>query len=455
MKKLITMLTSIFLISFVIGCSDKWLEEKQDIKLIVPATLNDLDLLLNADLFQYDGRGGIETSCDDYEFTIEQYNQISFGFDRDFIIWKKDRNYENLNLVQQNEWKCAYSQIQVCNVVLKRLISIERNNSNQIEYDRIKGTAQYHRAKQFLNMAMTFSKNYEQSTANTDLGIPIKLDDDIDENVKRATVEQTYQQIIQDLRQSAQNLPITQPDYTKVTKAGAFALLARTFLYMNSFNDAKSAADSSLKYNSFVQDFNQITNTSASRPLNIQSKEIHVRGVMVKSSSNPTTGRINTMLYNQYTNDDLRKVLFFRSEADGKVTFKGSFLSSLFTGTTTAEVLLILAEAKARLNDTKGSLEALNKLALNRYKKENFVPFSASSNANALDIVLKERRKELLARGLRWQDLKRLNIDPKYSINLTRTIGTEIFTLPANDPRYVLPIPQFVIDFNHIEQNKY
>ncbi|WP_413931889.1 RagB/SusD family nutrient uptake outer membrane protein [Chryseobacterium sp. T20] len=438
-----------------ISCSEKWLEDKQDIKLIVPATLTDLDLLLNADLFQYDGRGGIETSCDDYEFTTEQYNQISFGFDRDFIIWKKERDYENLDLVQQNEWKCAYGQIQVCNVVLKQLIPINRNSSNKMEYDRIKGTALYHRAKQFLNMAMTFSKNYEQSTANTDLGIPIKLDDDIDENVKRATVEQTYQQIIQDLRQSAQSLPMTQPDYTKVAKSGAFALLARAYLFMNNFNDAKSAADSSLKYNSFVQDFNQITNTSANRPLNIQSKEIHVRGVMVKSSSNPTTGRINTMLYNQYTNDDLRKVLFFRNEADGKVTFKGSFLSSLFTGTTTGEVLLILAEAKARLNDTKGSLEALNKLAINRYKKDNFVPFSASSNTNALDIILKERRKELLARGLRWQDLKRLNIDPKYAVNLTRTIGTAIYTLPANDPRYVLPIPQFVINFNHIEQNQY
>lgn len=455
MKKILSILAAIICCLLGISCSKKWLEEKQDIKLIVPSTLNDLDLLLNADLFQYDGRGGLETSCDDYEFTTEQYNQIPFGFDRDFIIWRKDRNFENLDLVQQNEWKCAYGQIQVCNVVLKRLLSIDRNSSNRLDYDRIKGTALYHRAKQFLNMAMTFSKYYDQNTSSSDLGIPVKLDDDIDENIKRATVEETYKQIIQDLQMSAHNLPVSQIDYTRVAKSGAFALLARTYLFMDKYSEAKSAADSSLKYNSFVQDFNQITNSAGSRPLNIQSKEIHVRGAMVKSSSNPTVGRINTILYNQYNNDDLRKILFFRNEADGKVTFKGSFLSSLFTGTTTGEVLLILAEAKARLNDAKGGMDALNKLAINRYKKESFSPFSASSNIDALDIILKERRKELLARGLRWHDLKRLNRDPKYAVNLTRIIGSETYSLPANDPRYVLPIPQFVINFNHIPQNLY
>ncbi|MDR6546485.1 hypothetical protein J2810_002544 [Chryseobacterium rhizosphaerae] len=455
MKKLITILTSISLCFLGLSCSKKWLEQKQDIKLIVPTTLNDLDLLLNADLFQYDGRGGVETSCDDYEFTPDQFNQIPFGFDRDFIIWKKDRDYQNLNLVQQNEWKCAYSQIQVCNVVLKKLSSIERNASNQHDYDRIKGTALYHRSKQFLNLVMTFSKYYDPNTASTDLGIPIKLDDDIAETVQRSTIEQTYKQIVLDLKQSSQNLPVSQADYTRVTKPGAFALLARTHLYMDNYADAKNAADSSLKYNSFIQDFNEVTNTSTSRPLNIQSKEIHVRSVMVKSSSNPTTGRINTLLYNQYSNSDLRKILYFRNETDGKVTFRGSFLSSLFTGTTTGEVLLILSEARARLNDINGAMEALNKLAANRYKKGDFRPFSATSRVNAIDIILTERRKELLARGLRWQDLKRLNRDPKYSVVLTRSIGSEVYTLPANDARYILPIPQFVINFNHIEQNKY
>lgn len=455
MKKITFILLAFSFIFLLVSCSKQWLEDKQDVKLIVPTTLNDLDLLLNAELFQYDGRGGVETSCDDYEFTRDQFNQVYFGFDRDFIIWKKEKDYENLDAIQQNEWNCAYSQIQVCNVVLKGLSSIEKKAANSSDYDRIEGVALYHRAKQFLNMVMTFSKYYDRNTSSTDLGIPIKLEDDIDEIVKRASVEETYQQIVIDLKRSASFLPANQTDYTKVSKAGAFALLARTYLFMDKYEEAKDAADSSLKYNSFVEDFNLINNPTGNNPLDIKSKEIHIRSLMVKSSSSPSLGRINTTLYNDYASNDLRKSLFFKEEEDGQFTFRGEFLNNLFTGTTTSEVLLILSEVNARLNNVIGAMEALNKLSSKRYKKEGFQNFTAQNAAAALDLILKERRKELVTRGLRWQDLKRLNRDPKYSQTLIRKIGDETFTLPANDPRYVLPIPQFVINFNHIEQNQY
>lgn len=455
MKKII--LISLNALLFFVGsaCSEKWLEEKQDTKLIVPTTLNDLDLLLNADVFQYDGRGGVETSCDDYEFTQEQFNQLYYGFDRDLIIWKSGVDMENLLPMQMNEWKCAYHQIQICNVVLKRLATIEKNDNNSADYNRIYGIALYHRSKQFLNLVMTFSKYYDKSTSSIDLGIPLKLDDDIEEQIKRSTVEDTYYQIVSDLKESARLLPSNQTDYTTVAKAGAFALLARTLLFMDDYEGARNSADSTLKYNSFIQDFNQVTNTSASRPLNIQSKEIHVRAAMVKVSNNPTTGRINTTLYNQYDNSDLRKILFFKTELDNKVSFKGNLLNTLFTGTTTGEILLILAESEARLGNKVKAIETLNKLALNRYKKDQFIKFTANTNSEALDLILSERRKELVTRGLRWQDLKRLNRDAKYQKSLRRNIGSDFYELPANDPRYILPIPSFVINFNHIEQNKY
>lgn len=453
MRKLIIIITSICLCYFWTGCSDKWLEEKQDIKLIVPTTIKDLDLLLNADVFQYDGRGSVETACDDYEFTPEQFNQLFYGFDRDLVIWKKGVDMENFVPVQFNEWKCAYQQIQICNVVLKRLATLKKNENNSADYNRVYGIALYHRSKQFLNLVMTFSKYYDKSSSKSDFGIPLKLDDGIDEVIKRASVEETYQRIISDLQESARNLPVYQKDYSQVTKAGSFALLARTQLFMDNYEDARKSADSALKYNSFVQDFNQISNTSASRPLNIQSKEIHVRAAMVKVSNNPTTGRISQTLYNEYDNSDLRKVLFFKPEQDNKVTFKGHLLNSLFTGTTTGEVLLILAETEARLGNKDKALEYLNQLALNRYKKDTFVQFVANTNAEALDLILRERRKELVTRGLRWQDLKRLNRDSRYQQTLKRSIGENKYELPANDPRYVFPIPSFVINFNHIEQN--
>lgn len=86
---------------------------------------------------------------------------------------------------------------------------------------------------------------------------------------------------------------------------------------------------------------------------------------------------------------------------------------------------------------------------VNRYKKNNglstFVPFNDSDSASLLQTVLKERRKELLMRGLRWMDIKRLNRDGA-NISLMRTLGTKTYSLPANDPKYAIALPEIVIE---------
>jgi hypothetical protein len=66
---------------------------------------------------------------------------------------------------------------------------------------------------------------------------------------------------------------------------------------------------------------------------------------------------------------------------------------------------------------------------------------------------LLERRKELCFRGLRWQDLRRLNKEPEYAKTLTRKIDGITYTLPPNDPKYVFPIPPNVIALSGMQQN--
>lgn len=432
------------------SCSKEWLEEKQNIKLIVPSTLNDFELLLNVSTFEQDGRGSTEMSSDEAEYTIEQFNALPLSFQRNLATWNV-AIYEELPTIQ-NEWNVAYSQIQVCNVVLTGLNKIDRNENNKILYDRIKGTALYHRSRQFLNLAMTFCKYYDESIAKNELGIPLKLTDDIEERIYRPTLEETYQKIVTDLRISAEILPIEKISFTHIAKGGAYALLARTLLYMDKYQEAKNAADSSFKYHDFIEDYNT-SNPSATRPLNIQSKEMHIPLNPRMSVNYATVGRINQDLYNSYSENDLRKALFFRKESDGKYSFKGHYRAAMFSGTSTPEVLLIGAESRVRLGDDSGAIRQLNLLLQKRYKTGQFVPYTAESSSQTLEIILKERRKELLTRCLRWQDLKRLNRDPRYATTLVRTIGDQTFTLPAGDPRYILPIPQFIINYNGITQN--
>ncbi|MGN0019982.1 MAG: RagB/SusD family nutrient uptake outer membrane protein, partial [Sphingobacterium hotanense] len=117
------------------------------------------------------------------------------------------------------------------------------------------------------------------------------------------------------------------------------------------------------------------------------------------------------------------------------------------------ELLLIRAECFARLGKISQALQNLNALLAKRWKSGSFVPFSEKTPEDALKIILDERRKELVFRGLRWSDLKRLNKEPRFAVTLKKTIADKEYVLPPNDNRYVFPIPSAVIKMSGIEQN--
>jgi hypothetical protein len=95
----------------------------------------------------------------------------------------------------------------------------------------------------------------------------------------------------------------------------------------------------------------------------------------------------------------------------------------------------------------------LNTLLSNRWNS-SFVPRTAANAAEALAIILTERRKELPFRGTRWTDLRRLNKDSRFAKTLIRPMNTISYTpLAPGDVRYTLLIPQAAIDLGGITQN--
>lgn len=118
-------------------------------------------------------------------------------------------------------------------------------------------------------------------------------------------------------------------------------------------------------------------------------------------------------------------------------------------GMRTAEVYLILAEAKARLNDLDGAMQALCDLRVKRIKGEEAVPSQPSTKEEMVRLVIDERRKELLFGFNRFWDLKRLNTEPEYAKTQTRRfslVSTEVpsqtYTLAPDSRLYVIPFPK-------------
>ncbi|MNE17674.1 SusD family protein [compost metagenome] len=116
--------------------------------------------------------------------------------------------------------------------------------------------------------------------------------------------------------------------------------------------------------------------------------------------------------------------------------------------------MLIKAECEARKGNTTTAADLLNTLRQKRFKPADYVALTASTNDEALQLVINERRRELFQKGLRWFDLKRLNKDEHFRKMLKRNYQGQEIVLEPTSNRYALPIPGKVILLNpKIEQN--
>lgn len=96
-------------------------------------------------------------------------------------------------------------------------------------------------------------------------------------------------------------------------------------------------------------------------------------------------------------------------------------------------------------------IKVLNTFLITRHNV--YTPILVNSAPEALEIALLERRKELLLRGVRWTDLRRLNLDKSTQKTLYRNLNGMDYTLMPNSANYVLPIPPNVIELTNMPQN--
>lgn len=453
------LIKKIYLLLFVLiitslSCKKDWLSVKRDKALIVPTTLADMRLLLNSYFDMGPGfRGTAELSADDYYVTTTTWLAFINPIEKDAYIWSNDVFKTTTNLA---DWNKSYYQVLTSNVILEGIKKISRTSENQKEWDDIKGAALFIRANAFWNLAQLFAKPYDAATATSDLGIPLRLESDINLPTVRSTVKETYDQIIMDLEEAV-NLSILIPaNKTAISKPAVYALLARVYLSMREYAKAFTNSDLCLQNFNTLLNFNTL-NGASTYPIPLFNNEIILMSEVdpTYSSFRFANGLIDPNFIATYDTNDLRKTLYFRDNGNGTFGFRGNFSGqfTLFMGISTNEMYLIRAECNARADRTTEALQDLNTLLASRFKTNTYVPYSAPNATAALNIILMERRKELLRRALRWTDLRRLNKEPAHAITVTRTVNGQTYTLQPNDPKYVLPIPEYIIQQTGIQQN--
>ena len=445
-----------FSMLFFTSCK-KFLDKKAVSSFNTPTDLQDLQEILdyapimNERLTPSFG----ESSADVYFLLQSDYDRLSSRDQKVYIWVPADYDY-------QNDWSESYAGVYNANYCLETINGISLNAENEAQWKNVKGSALFYRAHNFLNLLWNYSKAYDEATSGTDLGIALRTSSDFNQPSIRSSVAEGYSKIISDIKESLQFLPATPIHKYRPSRPAAFALLARAYLSMRKYDSAFKYSDLTLQMQNSLIDYKNSSDPDIAFPFSSTSPPFvrFNRETIFYSEMNTLSpllsanrARIDSNLYLSYESNDFRKSAFFRINGSYQ-RFKGSYTANggtFFTGIATDEVFLMRAECYARSGNRAAALNDLNTLLSKRYNS-SFVPVNTPDNNTTLDRILLERRKELLFRGLRWMDIKRLNKEGA-NIILKRYINGQNYLLQPNANYYALPLPSDIVNMTGMAQN--
>lgn len=464
MKKYLKYITIIALGTIVLSC-DNYVDIKTEGRLIPEETENYRYLLNNSYAFDIT-YGAVDVASDDISFQNEAQTTALGASDyyrpfTNFYKWsdvlyfdgERDYNMENM-----------YSALYNANIVINEVM--KSKNGTEAEKLAIKGEAQIHRAFIFLTLVNTFGKAYDAATSATDPGIVLFTTATVSDDIKRTSVQNAYDIILSDLNDAVNSglKPVNSGNNVAFpSRAAAYALLARTYLYMRNYPLALENAEKALAIQSTLNNLEDFEFNAF--PTRRFDKELILSkwNGYTSFSYAPQILSLSNELINSFDTNDLRYVLFtqpssnFNSEYTTGRTYAKEGLTgeSRNAGPTVPEMMLIKAECLARAGSGNLAMAEINKLRQKRFRAGQYVAMTATDNKDALIKVLAERRRELMGSGgFRWFDLKRLNKEPEFAKTITHAFAGQTFTLAPNSDRYQMPFAPIYFEYApNLQQN--
>ncbi|NLC75952.1 MAG: RagB/SusD family nutrient uptake outer membrane protein, partial [Clostridiales bacterium] len=398
----------------------------------IPETVDDLGKMMNLGTFSeeyslseisYDiSIAGLY--CDDYNVTqdpAQSYYMLNYvPAVVTMVTWGDPAETSDMF------WNGLYKSNYIANYVLENIDEVK----DGVAYDRseVKGRALVHRAMNYFLLVNLYSKSYNHSTASSDPGVPLVLEPSLSAQLPRASVEEVYKQIVEDLNLAVTLLKTELPETHNIPGlAAAYALRSRVCLWMQNYDQAYADASKAIESGASLIDYN-----TCSQVLPPYGPMAGINGYPKPAAINPEYiyARNNTevlpALYTDRmmaivdTENDLRYTLF-SYYVNGVLQMFYNHLSN--SGISSGEIWITKAEAALRKSnpDVAEAVSTLDELRINRIKSDAYQPTSISDNDLLLKEILNERRREVRLCELSFFNVKRLNQDPSTARAMKRT----------------------------------
>lgn len=334
------------------------------------------------------------------------------------------------NIVPANtqlmQWVFFYRTIFRANTLLEKLPAVSTDILPEAERKQYIAAAKYVRAAEHFTLVSSWGD------------VPLITSSAADENLNkpRTPANEVYNQIIKDLQEAAAELPATVNTANSKTIHNKFqplALLAKVYLYLGNWAEAEAAASQVINSGQYllVTGVNNVfkrgsreaifSQGAAGMGLLFDNRAVLGWLTLPASSGNTTTSycAIPAAMLSRFEAGDQRNVSGnWTISLFGKI-FANKYLHNSAATTTTisaapqdfmyqrlAELYLIRAEAKAQLGNVTGANSAATDINLVR-TRAGLGNTTASTQAQMLSAIEKERVTELFYEGHRWYDLKR------------------------------------------------
>ncbi|MDO1451194.1 RagB/SusD family nutrient uptake outer membrane protein [Rhodocytophaga aerolata] len=361
-----------------------------------------------------------------------------------------------------DQYQVHYQLINNANSLLAQLEG--RNLGNDAQQNSITGEALFLRALAYFNLVQVFGDvPLRTSPATSTQGL----------SVPRSSAEEVYAQIIADLEAAAGLLPEEGLAPGRAGRLAAYTLLAKVHLSRQDYLKASQALQPVLGkrrlYGTYIDNFKVANeNNKVESIFEVQYGLRPVNSDLIQfMTPNEVTGhgfvygvfRVEPGQIAAYADNDPRKSTIFWNQVNNR-NFDGYYVrkynDALLPGVQAtdagqvnfpvlryADVLLMQAEIINGLNGgpTTEAYQALNAVRRRAYgqpvdQPSAFDEVPGLGQAEFLEAVLSERRREFVGEGQRWFDLKRNNL-------LYIVLADKGFVKGKHE---VWPIPQAAID---------
>lgn len=396
----------------------------------------------------------------------------------------------------ESVYAALYTVIGRCNFLLDNAENMRKKMTDDDALDRLDvycGEAYFARALAYSELIKQFCKAYESDAdAQNELGVVLRTHYYSDEPLKRASLYDSYQQVLSDLELAEKALALGD-DYdiavdgymynsTYFNEYTVCALRARIALYMKKYDEA-------IKYSTKVIDSGHYFLSSATQLYDSQysyyqymwtsdnSTEVIWKIGFTSTSYGGALGQVffnydyNSMkpdyvpaqwVLSLYDSNDLRYSTFFQTFTTGHTHGLTWPLLAKYWGNEglyneaqllhvsmpkvfrLSEQYLIRAEAYVMNEDFAKAGKDITTLRKARYS--TYGTSTAISKDNAMKIVEEERVKELFMEGFRLMDLKRWHKGFERTPQEQSLENGSSLVVEKDDPLFVWPIPQHEIE---------